>query len=82
MSTCTASLALIKDDHNKITSVIDASIMDDEQINFHPLVNTESTGLYPEELLAFIRPCEREAVLINFDEQPIVHETETMESDV
>jgi Ala-tRNA(Pro) deacylase len=41
--------------------------LDAEQVNVHPLVNTESTGLRPEELLAFIRPCGREAVLVVFN---------------
>lgn len=36
--------------------------MDADQLNFHPLVNTESIGLKPAELLLFIASCGRDAV--------------------
>lgn len=62
-------LGLINDRQNKVTVIIDAALMGDEQINFHPLINTESTGLHPQELLTFIRSCGREAQLIDFDGQ-------------
>lgn len=60
-------LGLINDDANAVTAVIDASLLNAEQVNFHPLINTESTGLGPSELLAFIRSCGREPMLIDFD---------------
>lgn len=60
-------LALINDDNVLVTAVIDASLMETEQVNFHPLINTESVGLHPQELLAFIRSCNREPVLIDFN---------------
>lgn len=60
-------LGLINDSTNAVTAVIDASLLKAEQVNFHPLVNTESTGLRPDELVAFIRSCGREPMLIDFD---------------
>lgn len=60
-------LGLINDDANAVTAVIDASLLNAEQVNFHPLINTESTGLGPSELLTFIRSCGREPMLIDFD---------------
>lgn len=60
-------LGLINDAAGVVAVVIDASLLGTEQVNFHPLVNTESTGLAPEELLAFIRSCGREPVVIDFD---------------
>lgn len=59
-------LGLINDIKGEVTPVIDASLMDAAQINFHPLVNTESIGLNPEELLAFVRSCDREPILVDF----------------
>jgi len=45
----------ISHDANKETMVIlDEGIMGDRQVNFHPLVNTESLGLSPSELTRFI----------------------------
>ena len=46
-----------------VTPVIDASLMSAEQLNFHPLANTESTGISPQDLLSFIASCGREAVI-------------------
>lgn len=60
-------LGLINDSACIITPVVDASLLDAGQLNFHPLINTESTGLTPAELLGFIRSCNREPVLIDFD---------------
>ncbi|WP_119303641.1 prolyl-tRNA synthetase associated domain-containing protein [Dongia deserti] len=63
-------LALINDTAGTVTSVIDAALLDAERINFHPLINTESTGLRPAELLRFIRSCGREPLLVDFDALP------------
>jgi Ala-tRNA(Pro) deacylase len=60
-------LGLINDEENKVTAVIEASLLDTEQVNFHPLINTQSTGLKPDDLIAFIRSCGREPMLIDFD---------------
>jgi Ala-tRNA(Pro) deacylase len=63
-------LGLINDGNGAVTAVIDAVLLDANQLNFHPLVNTESTGLRPDELLSFIRSCDREPMIVNFD-QPL-----------
>lgn len=60
-------LGLINDSAGMVTAVIDAALLDAEQVNFHPLVNTESTGLRPADLLSFIRSCDREPLLVDFD---------------
>ena len=60
-------LALINDLDGAVTTVVDASLLRATQINFHPLINTESTGLHPNELLLFIRSCGWEPMLIDFD---------------
>lgn len=59
-------LGLINDEEGLVTVVVDASLMHASQINFHPLISTESIGLTPHELLAFIRSCDREPMLVNF----------------
>jgi Ala-tRNA(Pro) deacylase len=60
-------LALINDDRGLVTAVVDGSLLQVEQVNFHPLVNTESTGLRPADLLAFIQSCGREALVVELD---------------
>jgi Ala-tRNA(Pro) deacylase len=51
-----------------VTAVVDASLLQAEQVSFHPLVNTESTALRPTDLLAFIRSCGREALVVELDD--------------
>lgn len=60
-------LGLINDSAGAVTAVVDAVLLDTEQVNFHPLVNTESTGLRPADLLAFIRSCGREPMIVDLD---------------
>ena len=43
--------------------VVDAELMDTEQLNFYPLVNTESTGISADDLIVFIRSYGREALI-------------------
>jgi Ala-tRNA(Pro) deacylase len=64
-------LGLINDLDGAVTAVIDASLLQAEQVNFHPLINTESTGLRPDDLLRFIRSCGREPMLVDFDAEAI-----------
>lgn len=61
-------LGLINDIEGVVTAVIDASLLNADQLNFHPLINTESTGLRPDDLLTFIRSCGREPMIVDFDE--------------
>ncbi|REF72605.1 prolyl-tRNA synthetase associated domain-containing protein [Paracoccus versutus] len=60
-------LGLINDATHAVTPVIDARLMDTDQLNFHPLINTESTGLHPKELLSFILSCGHEPMIVDFD---------------
>jgi len=40
-------LALLNDKDGLVTVVVDANLIDADQLNFHPLANTESTGIKP-----------------------------------
>lgn len=60
-------MGLINDGDALITAVIDASLMTSAQLNFHPLVNTESMGISPAGLMSFIRSCRREPLIVDFD---------------
>jgi len=60
-------LGLINDHAGLVTAVIDASLMDAEQVNFHPLVNDKSTGLSPKQLLTFIESCQRKPQVVDLD---------------
>ncbi len=60
-------LGLLQDEERVVTVVIDASLMGDARLNFHPLRQTESLGLAPGELVAFVRSCGREPLIVDFD---------------
>ena len=58
--------ALINDLDGAVTVVIDADLLRVDQLNFHPLVHTESLGIAPRELIAFIASCRREPTILDF----------------
>ena len=59
-------LALINDRDGTVTVVLDAELLRADQLNFHPLVHTESLGIRPTDLLAFITSCGREPTILDF----------------
>jgi len=63
-------LGIINDRDGLVTVVIDAVLLDADQVNFHPLVNTQSTGLSPQELLSFVRSCGREPLVVDLEGLP------------
>ncbi|WP_296739030.1 prolyl-tRNA synthetase associated domain-containing protein [Mesorhizobium sp.] len=62
-------LGVINDHEGLVTVVIDEALVDADQVNFHPLVNTESTGLSPAELVTFVRSCGRDPVVVGLGPQ-------------
>jgi Ala-tRNA(Pro) deacylase len=46
--------AVINDTAGRVTLVLDAALMADEMLNFHPLVNTGTTTISRDGLLAFL----------------------------
>lgn len=50
-------LAVINDTSSEVTVVLDQTLNDAEQINFHPMVHTESIGLNVEQLRTFLDSC-------------------------
>jgi Ala-tRNA(Pro) deacylase len=60
-------LALMRDRSHAVTVVLDEKIMNDSQFNFHPLVNTESIGLAPMQLMQFITATRHQYIVVEFD---------------
>src|ERR1700761_7747463 len=44
----------INDKEGRVTVVLDSELMSHGRVNFHPLVNTSTTGVSPEGLLKFL----------------------------
>jgi Ala-tRNA(Pro) deacylase len=60
-------LGIINDTEGLVTVVVDAVLLRSDQVNFHPLEQTESIGLPPNALLAFIRSCGREPMIVDLE---------------
>lgn len=46
--------SILNDVNKKVTLVLDAEMMTQDVINFHPLINTMTVGLKPDDLLKFL----------------------------
>lgn len=62
-------LGIVQDRDALVTVVVDAALLDAEQVNFHPLVQEESIGLSPDDLLAFVRSCGREPLVVDLGDR-------------
>lgn len=56
--------ALINDRETRLRVVLDQEMMGCEVLNYHPLVNTQTTQITPDGLLAFIRDCGHEPEVV------------------
>jgi Ala-tRNA(Pro) deacylase len=56
--------ALINDTACRMTVILDADMMRYERLNYHPLVNTATTSIARDDLLAFIRSCGHEPRIV------------------
>lgn len=45
---------IINDSHHQVKIFLDKSMMEDEILNFHPMVNTMTIGIAPADLVRFI----------------------------
>ncbi|MCA6112694.1 prolyl-tRNA synthetase associated domain-containing protein [Bradyrhizobium cenepequi] len=59
--------AVMNDDAGKVGVVVDATLFDAHQLNFHPFVQTLSMGICPRDLVSFVRSCEREPITVRLD---------------
>lgn len=51
------AFALINDTGKRVSVVVDQRLMEYDRINCHPLVNTATTSIARDDLLAFMRAC-------------------------
>jgi Ala-tRNA(Pro) deacylase len=54
----------INDKEGRVTVVIDAELMRHDRLNFHPLVNTRTTGLASSDLVRFLRATGHEPIVL------------------
>ena len=54
----------INDRTGRVTVALDQEVMTHARVNFHPLVNTRTTGVSPDGLLTFLRATGHEPMLV------------------
>ncbi len=54
----------INDRDGRVTIVLDAALMAHERVNFHPLVNTRTTGLASADLVKFLQATGHEPIIV------------------
>lgn len=59
--------ALINDRARRVRVVLDAAMLKRDPLNYHPLVNTETTSIAPGDLLRFIEQCGHRAEVVELD---------------
>jgi Ala-tRNA(Pro) deacylase len=60
--------AVVNDAARRVTVVLDAAMLAVAPLNYHPLVNTATTAVAPQDLLRFIRSCGHEPRIIALDD--------------
>ena len=59
---------LINDTQNRITVILEARMMKEPLLNYHPLSNDATTTIAAADLLTFIRSCGHEPRIVALDE--------------
>lgn len=54
----------INDAEGRVSVVLDATMMRHERLNFHPLVNTRTTGLASADIIKFLRATGHEPMIV------------------
>jgi Ala-tRNA(Pro) deacylase len=64
------AFAVANDTEGKVTMVLDANLMEHERVNFHPLVNSMTTGVSREDLVKFLRATGHDPLILRLPEPP------------
>lgn len=56
---------ITNDTHQAVTMILDASMMDHERLNFHPLINTMTISVKPADVVRFIESTGHTPHIIN-----------------
>ena len=56
--------AVINDEQHQVKVILDKEMMENELLNFHPLVNTATTTITSKNLVKFLEHCQQEFEII------------------
>jgi len=57
----------VNDREGRVTVVLEERMMGCAPLNYHPLVNSQTTSIAPQDLLAFLRSTGHEPLILDFD---------------
>ena len=60
--------AVANDPEGQVTVILDANLMEHERVNFHPLVNSMTTGVHRDDLVRFLRATGHEPRILRLPE--------------
>ena len=61
---------VVNDREGRVSVILDANLMEHERVNFHPLVNTATTGVSREDLVRFLKATGHEPRIMRLPEPP------------
>jgi Ala-tRNA(Pro) deacylase len=62
------AFAVVNDPDGKVTMILDANLMEHERVNFHPLINSMTTGVSRDDLVRFLRATGHEPLILRLPE--------------
>ena len=60
--------AVANDPEGQVTIILDANLMEHQRVNFHPLINSMTTGVHRDDLLKFLRATGHEPRILRLPE--------------
>jgi Ala-tRNA(Pro) deacylase len=60
--------AAVNDSEGEVTVILDANLMEHQRVNFHPLINSMTTGVHRDDLLRFLRATGHEPRILRLPE--------------
>jgi Ala-tRNA(Pro) deacylase len=65
------AFAVANDTQGRVTMVLDANLMEHERVNFHPLVNSMTTGVSREDLVKFLQAVGHDPLILRLPEPSV-----------
>ena len=62
--------AAVNDPEGQVTVILDANLMEHQRMNFHPLINSMTTGVSRDDLIRFLRATGHEPRILRLPEPP------------
>ena len=72
--------AVINDVDSVVKVVLDVALLDINPLNFHPLDNSKTTAIAPDDFIRFLETSDHSPLFVNFEEDLLNHGNKRSES--